>query len=40
MGGYHPYSDEDSAEPIGDEPHTLKESPEGETTEKDEEDSE
>jgi DNA-directed RNA polymerase specialized sigma24 family protein len=40
MGGYHPYSDEDSAEPVGDEPHTLKESPEGETTEKDEEDSE
>jgi DNA-directed RNA polymerase specialized sigma24 family protein len=40
MGGYHPYSDEDSAEPIGDEPHTLEESPEGETTEKDEEDSE
>ena len=40
MGGYHPYSDEDSAEPVGDEPHTLEESPDGETTEKDEEDSE
>jgi DNA-directed RNA polymerase specialized sigma24 family protein len=40
MGGYHPYSDEDTAEPVGDEPHTLEESPEGETTEKDEEDSE
>ena len=40
MGGYHPYSDEDSAEPVGDEPHTLEDSPEGETTEEDEEDSE
>lgn len=40
MGGYHPYSDEDSAEPVGDEPHTLEDSPEDESTEKDEEDSE
>lgn len=40
MGGYHPYSDEDSAEPEGDEPHTLEDSPEDESTEKDEEDSE
>jgi DNA-directed RNA polymerase specialized sigma24 family protein len=40
MGGYHPYSDEDTAEPIGDEPDTLEDSPEGETSEEDEEDSE
>ena len=40
MGGYHPYSDEDNAEPVGDEPDTLEDSPEDESTEKDEEDSE